>query len=77
MEAQIRTTACRLAQSGADERIALQLTTSVAVDSSGHVYGGSVTPDVLVSSDSASGGDPALERTTGWLAGPHGDPSPH
>ncbi|HEY7281828.1 MAG TPA: S41 family peptidase [Actinomycetota bacterium] len=46
----------------------LQVTTSVAVDGSGHVYGGSVMPDVLVSSDPTDGGDPVLERAARWLS---------
>jgi hypothetical protein len=45
----------------------LQLTTSVAVDSAGRVYGGSVTPDVRVSSGFGSGTDPPLDRATSWL----------
>jgi C-terminal processing protease CtpA/Prc len=45
-----------------------RLTTSVAVDRSGHVYGGSVQPDVLVSSGSVGGFDPALDWAARWLA---------
>jgi carboxyl-terminal processing protease len=45
----------------------LQLTTNVLVDSSGHPYGSSVTPDILVDSESTDGGDQALDRATRWL----------
>jgi C-terminal processing protease CtpA/Prc len=46
----------------------LQLTTSAAVDCAGHVYGGTVSPDVPVSPATGSGEDPALDQATRWLA---------